>query len=448
MGIIRTEKKIIEELKKLSSAEVRLFIYSNEGFSEADFSRLIRAQNYSSTETQKVKNDDENNLFPIIGKKQALKNLAQSFISLSPRPVRPFVNLLSKGFAVSFKKILILKRKVRDFSLRTEKNVISENKRGMPQYSSLKDEAKPNPFKNGDIVITVGTVWDYPSMLDDLFILKERKNLKVVSYCHDIIPLEYPQYCLDSTVATFGSYILGLVRISNVICCNSKCTQIDLENYLVNNGVKKPPTKLLYLGCDITPKIDGDYSPYNRKGKFILYVSTLERRKNHELLYKSYRSLLEKGYRDEIPDLYFVGGKGWGVSEVLRDIDCDPILKGKIKILGRLQDDELETLYKAAYFIVFPSFYEGWGLAISEAFSYGKFVISSDRGSLPEAGAGLSECLDPYDVKLWADRILFYSQNPDVIKYKEHLIKTRWQPHTWAQSAQTLADIIATVDAN
>ena len=157
--------------------------------------------------------------------------------------------------------------------------------------------------------------------------------------------------------------------------------------------------------------------------------------------------MIEKGCRKEIPDLYFVGMEGWGVSDLIKDVLYDPLLQGKIKILGRLNDDELESLYKRAYFVVFPSFYEGWGLAIIEAFLYGKFVLASDRGSLPEAGAGFAECIDPYDVNLWAEKILYYSRNPTEVKRREALIKSEWRPLKWSETAKTLATIVSeTID--
>lgn len=445
VGMIRTERKIIEELKKNYGERFHLFIYDSNGFHETDLSKKTELGGNQT----KPKSVATSLLFPVIGKKQALKNIAQGFISLSPQTLRPFVNLLSLISARCIKELLRLKKKARQNSnlIKKEETNIGSDVLTKLRNALPKSIKKPHPFNEGDVIITLSAVWDYPSMLDDLFFLKREINLKFVTLCYDLIPIIYPQYCLESTVSTFGSYILGLADISDVICCISRSTRKDLEKFLVEAGAKVPPTKLLYLGCDIRQEKSNNSDSLDEESPFILYVSTLERRKNHEVLYKAYRKLIEKGCRKEIPDLYFVGMEGWGVSDLIKDVLYDPLLQGKIKILGRLNDDELESLYKRAYFVVFPSFYEGWGLAIIEAFLYGKFVLASDRGSLPEAGAGFAECIDPYDVNLWAEKILYYSRNPTEVKRREALIKSEWRPLKWSETAKTLATIVSeTID--
>ena len=437
VGVIRTEKKIEEEFEKIYGERLHLFIYDSDSFREISISNkidLIGSQTNS-------RNEGTNMLFPVIGRKQALKNIAQGFISLSPRAFRPFVNYLSINFS-RFIKFLLRIRK--DVKLRKKKSTYIDADVLKNIQSALPNQAlKSHPFISGDVVVTVGTVWDYSSMLEDLYFLKKNTKLKILTLCYDLIPIRYPQYCLENTVSTFGSYLLGLAEISDVICCISYSTKKDLDNFLELAGAKRTTTKLLYLGCDISKEREEDSYPFNDGSRFILYVSTLERRKNHELLYKAYRKLIDQGLGKEIPDLYFVGMRGWGVDDLIKDIQYDPLLEGKIKILGRMSDDELDALYKKSYFVVFPSFYEGWGLAVIEAFLHGKFVLASDRGSLPEAGGVYAEYIDPYDVTLWAKKILYYSRNPSDIKKKEALIKSQWKPHKWTMTAKTLANFVS-----
>ena len=97
------------------------------------------------------------------------------------------------------------------------------------------------------------------------------------------------------------------------------------------------------------------------KQPFILFVSTIERRKNHEVLYRAYHLLARQGTIESLPKLVFVGMPGWGVGDLLKEIELDPLTRGMIIQLHHVSDGELSYLYKKALFCVFPSLYEGVG---------------------------------------------------------------------------------------
>jgi glycosyltransferase involved in cell wall biosynthesis len=97
--------------------------------------------------------------------------------------------------------------------------------------------------------------------------------------------------------------------------------------------------------------------------------------------------------------------QGWGVGDLLKDIELDPLTRDLIVRLHHVTDAELRALYDAAKFCVFPSLYEGWGLPVGEALSLGKAVLCSDRGSLPEVGGDLVRYVDPWSPRAWADEI-------------------------------------------
>ena len=138
--------------------------------------------------------------------------------------------------------------------------------------------------------------------------------------------------------------------------------------------------------------------------------------------------------------------RGWGVDDFLRDLSLDPLIKNKIKLLGRVDDNQLNYLYKKCKFVVFPSFYEGWGLAVGEAFSYGKFVLCSNEGSLPEAGKDFAEYIDPLRVDQWAEKILFYCTHSDELSKKEQYIKDHWTPITWDSLGDQVLNVLSEVN--
>ena len=173
--------------------------------------------------------------------------------------------------------------------------------------------------------------------------------------------------------------------------------------------------------------------------RFILFVSTIERRKNHETLYRAYTRLVDKGV-ENLPKLVFVGMPGWGVNDFLADLRFDGRVKNRVEMLTNVSDADLNWLYKNALFTVFPSLYEGWGLAVAESLSAGKFCLASNVASIPEAGGDLIEYLDPWDVAKWAERIEWYLNNPKALAEAEKRIGKEYNAPRWKDTATTVFD--------
>jgi len=145
---------------------------------------------------------------------------------------------------------------------------------------------------------------------------------------------------------------------------------------------------------------------------------------------------------------------GWGISEFLGDIANDPRTKGLITIMNHVTDEELSLLYANASFTAFPSLYEGWGLPVAEALSYGKFCLCSDQGSLPEISGDLLNYLDPWNVQEWADCIQELVENPQILEKKERLIRSNFKPDRWIDCVSSVFEVLegdklfATSDGN
>jgi glycosyltransferase involved in cell wall biosynthesis len=296
----------------------------------------------------------------------------------------------------------------------------------------------------GDVVISVGLDWDQP-YTSEFFELSKNKRIKIVTCCYDLIPVLFPQYCVGDVASRFKDYFNMLTWGSSAVLCISKQTQSDYLQLCKQLGAPQRPTRILPLG-DNVPTGNGEYSPkiaalFSRP--FILFVSTIERRKNHEVLYRAYHLLCRAGYKSQLPKLVFVGMPGWGVGDLLKDIELDPLTQELIVQLNHVNDGELGELYNRALFCVYPSLYEGWGLPVGEALAIGKAVLASDQGSLPEVGGDLVRYLDPWDAKAWADAILELSTNPSVIKKMEDKVSQKYVARTWETAAQSVKQLIS-----
>jgi len=129
---------------------------------------------------------------------------------------------------------------------------------------------------------------------------------------------------------------------------------------------------------------------------YLLYVGTIEPRKNLVGLLRSYEMLSEK-LQKKYP-LVIVGAKGWNTGKIWRVLKS---LKSKenIKFMGFLPDPILAKLYQEATVFVYPSLYEGFGLPVLEALNYGLPVVTSNCSSLPEVTGETAALIDPTDNK-------------------------------------------------
>jgi glycosyltransferase involved in cell wall biosynthesis len=144
---------------------------------------------------------------------------------------------------------------------------------------------------------------------------------------------------------------------------------------------------------------------FEASDKYILFVGTLEPRKNLERLIEAY-SLVPIELRNKTP-LVLAGGDGWGIgrNKLTALIDRLGISKN-VKLLGRVTDNELIGLYRGALFLAMPSLYEGFGLPLVEAMTFGVPSLTSSVSSMPEIAGESAIYVDPYDIDSIADGLI------------------------------------------
>lgn len=138
-------------------------------------------------------------------------------------------------------------------------------------------------------------------------------------------------------------------------------------------------------GDDLVKKVN---RKYNLPQSYLLFVSSLEPRKNIDLLIEAMTIA-----HTDIP-LVLVGWQGWGEKRWLEKIERYN-LKSRIYILGHVPDHDLKAIYAGAQALVYPSLYEGFGLPIIEAMACRCPVICSDAASMPEVAGDAAILIDP-----------------------------------------------------
>ena len=135
--------------------------------------------------------------------------------------------------------------------------------------------------------------------------------------------------------------------------------------------------------------------------RFLLYVGTIEPRKNLPVILDALKILMERG--GGVP-LVVAGARGWMYEDFFLKVRTTG-LEGKVLFTGYIPDEELPALYSAAEAFLYPSLYEGFGFPVLEAMACGTPVVCSNTSSLPEVAGDAAILLSPVAPGDWADTI-------------------------------------------
>jgi hypothetical protein len=291
----------------------------------------------------------------------------------------------------------------------------------------------------GDVLLLAGENWgrhDYSV----LRALKREGGVGLAAVLQDMIPHVHPQFFESgSFVDRFEAYVRFLATDTDLVFAISNCTRDDF--------LKAAPTvdtgkvTVVHLGADLgvpaEPRRPAELSDLGRR-PFVLAVSTIQVRKNFDLLYHLWQKFALDGRTDQ-PHLVIVGRPGFGSGDLLHLMRNDPSITGWVTVLHGAGDVELAWLYANAAFTLYPSWYEGWGLPLSESLAYGKTFIASDRSSLPEAGQGLGIHLSPYDLPAWEREVLRLTRDAAARTAMEERIRAERRLPTWSDCARSMA---------
>lgn len=230
------------------------------------------------------------------------------------------------------------------------------------------------------------------------FIPPYRPSCKSVITVHDLAFLLYPHFLTKESARYYG-HIDEAVRWTDHIIAVSHSTKRDTIQHL---GVPEDKIAVVHEAASpIFRPVDRDEAREQVRDRhgidapFILFVSTIEPRKNVPTLMRAVWQLVEC-YKDDV-HLVLAGGKGWLYEDafaVVDELDMDD----RVHFVGRVTSEDLLYLYNAAELLAHPAFYEGFGLPPLEAMACGLPVIVSNVASLPEVVGDAGLLIDPHDV--------------------------------------------------
>lgn len=230
------------------------------------------------------------------------------------------------------------------------------------------------------------------------FIPPFRRNCRSVITIHDLNFLLYPDFLTPESARYYGQ-IDQAVRNCDHIIAVSESTKRDIIRL---TGAAESKITVVYEAASpiYQPLREEEFLQAVRArlgipNDFILFVSTIEPRKNVPTLLRAYKQLLDN-YHAEV-NLVLAGEKGWLADEVFSLIE-ELGIQERVCFLGHVSPEDLQGLYNAARMLVHPALYEGFGLTTLEAMACGTPVIASNTSSLPEVVGDAALLVEPKDV--------------------------------------------------
>lgn len=299
----------------------------------------------------------------------------------------------------------------------------------------------------GDFLICVGLPWRDRGYAGSIAALKKRTGLRYALLIHDVLPFTDPELCQPGFVSRFRPWLEQLLPHCDLVFAASRHSRQEIEEMCAIHGWASPPINVIRFGAGFNACSEATGASHTAfPAIFVLYVSSMTRRKNHAFLLRVWRKLLKRHDRDHerdaVPHLVLIGG-GPQFGSIAAAIRNDDLIRNRVTMLRNPSDSVVGEAYRRCRFTIFPSLREGWGLPVAESLAAGKLCLASNQTSLPEVGGDLADYFDPTDeadavAKL--ERILF---EPGYLSRREARIAAEYRPPSWSDC---VGDIIHRVD--
>jgi glycosyltransferase involved in cell wall biosynthesis len=257
---------------------------------------------------------------------------------------------------------------------------------------------------------------------------------------HDLSMFDCPEFSSPENLAFMTKHLKGSVEKADMIVAVSEFSKKTLCDHFPIDPKKVVVTHLAAESKLYYPRTETEIAETKAKygifGKYMLFLGTLEPRKNLEGLIAAYRRLPAK-LRAEV-SLVLVGGRGWRDEDIRNAITEARIAGDKVILPGYVVTEDLPALYSGAEAFVWPSHYEGFGLPILEAMSCGTPVLTANNSSLPESAGEAALFVDANDrdqIKQGMQNLL---TNPNLRKSYVDAGFKQAKKFSWEKSAESM----------
>jgi glycosyltransferase involved in cell wall biosynthesis len=268
------------------------------------------------------------------------------------------------------------------------------------------------------------------------------KGGKYVVTIHDVIPLVLPWAFSPKHRWILTTALARIRKQAEVVIVPSTAVAEDVVHYL---RVERERITVIPMGC--APRFQPSQEParvavirrrYGLPERYVLFVGTLEPRKNVKTLLQAFAHVIADAPQDGLR-LVIAGGEGWGREDYLATVAALK-MHDYVVFTGFVEDDDLPDLYRGALLFVYPSLYEGFGLPVLEAMACGTPVITSNCTSLPEVAGDAALFVDPTQPEMLAAAISSVMHDGELRQALRAKGLARARAFSWdAVAEQTLA---------
>ena len=319
----------------------------------------------------------------------------------------------------------------------------------------------PASFTHGDVFFDIDSVWNNRMRRSFLLPRLRAQGVKIAVFIQDIIPILYPQYCDRETAMRFMDFAGAYFRHADLIFANSQQSKEDMLSCIRDLQLASTRTEstesvdsvrvqnskrieVVYLGADFARSSSAPGKDRKREKEnatsdslsespFLFFLGTMEPRKNIDFLLDVYESRLrDLGFR-----VVIAGRPGWNVDALMQRISHLQKSDPDFLYLPRADDETVATLFRKAFFTVFPTHYEGYGLPIVESFLRGTPVLATDIPVLREVGGDLCDYFLPGDADSLTQRLMYYKENPDLYQKRREALRS-YTPFTWEETEREI----------
>jgi glycosyltransferase involved in cell wall biosynthesis len=267
------------------------------------------------------------------------------------------------------------------------------------------------------------------------------KRRRSVVTIHDLSTLLHPERHLSRLVRRARLRLPLVARIANMIITPTESVKREVCLHL---GVRPEKVTAIPLAArnGFRPMPFAETTAIRKRlgveDDFLLFVGTLEPRKNALTLLKAFEQII--GQSSFRPQLVIAGGEGWLMDELLT-FTRKATIRERLLLTGYLSDGDLRALYSSCRVFIYPSVYEGFGLPPLEALACGAPVIGGRIASLQETLGGAARLVEPLDVDALAKEILDLLQNEDQRQLLSAAGPQQASKFSWEQTARLTLEV-------
>ena len=282
------------------------------------------------------------------------------------------------------------------------------------------------------------------------FTLPPKIRGKKVITIYDMVYYKYPETMKSSNLSRLKKEISRSIQETDVVITISEAIKKEICEI---HGIREEKVRIIYPGI-FHEEYEYSYTElqinnfkikHNFTNDYLLYLGTLEPRKNIETLIKAFALLKSKESMKQIK-LVLAGAKGWNYESIYSKVR-EYSLAQDVIFLGYVDERDKHLLYKLSKGFVFPSIYEGFGMPVLEAMAAGVPVITSKAEALQEVVGEAGICVEAKDYEaLCANMELIISD--EILRERMITLgRQRSLNFSWEKSAKKMLEIYASMGA-